>query len=128
LYLSAKELTQDNYEKLDILKSICVLYDVKFNEKGLLETSNEYFDLSEKIKNSGNIDSNTATSLGIINSILSKRNLLKKEFIEPKETGPIKELNLTAIGYWKSDLEPHLPHPKNFQVEYWDENEKTRSD
>ena len=124
LFSNAKKLSQNEKEKLEILKSVCVLYDVTFNEKGLLETSNEFFILSDKIKNSGNIDSSSATNLSIIRSILSKRNMLEDEVAKFVNEEPIRKLDLIAIGYWKSDLEPHLPHPRNFQVKNWNQNER----
>jgi len=31
---------------------------------------------------------------------------------------------LIGIGYWYSDREPHLPHPRKFQDPNWDEAEK----
>ena len=37
-----------------------------------------------------------------------------------------KELTLRRIGYWKSEHEPHLPHPKDFQDKNWNEAEKQR--
>lgn len=35
-----------------------------------------------------------------------------------------KNPTLIAIGLWQSDLEPHLPHPKQFVDETWGEQEK----
>ena len=38
---------------------------------------------------------------------------------------PIKKIKgLIAIGYWKSEGEPHLPHPKEFQDDSWGKAEK----
>ena len=37
---------------------------------------------------------------------------------------PIKYLDLIAIGYWKSELEPNLPYPSEFQDENWNQEEK----
>jgi len=46
---------------------------------------------------------------------------LKKE----EDERPYKEIKgLIAIGYWKSEWEPHLPHPKEFQDDSWDKEEK----
>ena len=112
LYQDVLNLNINDNQRLHVLKYLCKIFENKSDLESFEEYLNQYTNIFKK-------EINKSSDLETLKRSYEKLKLKKSE-----EEKPIRIMELIAIGYWKSDEEPHLPHPKEFQDNTLSKNEK----
>lgn len=119
LYLKVIRANLTDIERVGILNYVIELFFLNGEEDAALECMEDYFLLTKDVN--------------IAAADIQKIKSMRKEIHQHQEKRRLQELakidkvfDVKAIGFWKSEDEPHFPHPKTFQIEDWNLEERAR--